>query len=175
SAAAGLARRRPIDPARSPHGCAHRISYGGAATRRAMNLLDLVLLGALVAAAFGGWRIGLVARVLAWAGVAGALAIGIRFVPTVVTEFGGTSADDRVTVALLFLVLLATLGQALGLGAGLIANRASPRQGPLPVWDRAAGATIGVVGVLVLLWMVIPSLATAQGWPARMARGSALV
>src|SRR5262249_2845320 len=88
---------------------------------------------------------------------------------------GGTSADDRVTVAVLFLVLLATLGQALGLGAGLIAHRASPREGPLPVWDRAAGAAVGVVGVLVLVWMVIPSLATAQGWPARMARGSALV
>jgi hypothetical protein len=140
-----------------------------------MNWLDLVLLGAIGAAAYGGWRIGFLARVLAWAGVALALAIGIRFVPTVVTEFGGTSADDRVTVALLFLVLLATLGQALGLGAGLVANRASPRQGPLPVWDRAAGAAVGVVGVLILLWMVIPSLATAQGWPARMARGSFIV
>jgi hypothetical protein len=140
-----------------------------------MNLLDVAIIAAAIAAAFGGWRIGFLARVLAWAGVALALAIGIRFVPTVVTEFGGTSADDRVTVAVLFLVLLATLGQALGLGAGLVAHRASPREGPLPAWDRAAGATVGVVGVLVLVWMVIPSLATAQGWPARMARGSALV
>jgi len=45
----------------------------------------------------------------------------------------------------------------------------------LPNWDRAAGATVGVVGVLVLVWMVIPSMATAKGWPSRMARDSALV
>jgi hypothetical protein len=140
-----------------------------------MNLLDVAIIVAAIAAAYGGWRLGFIARVLAWAGVALALAVGIHFVPQVVTDFGGTSPDDRVTVALLFLVLVATLGQALGLGVGLFVNRASPRTGPMPVWDRAAGAAIGAVGVLVLVWMVIPSLATAQGWPARMARGSWVV
>jgi S1-C subfamily serine protease len=140
-----------------------------------MNWLDVAILVAAVGAAFGGWRLGFLARVLAWGGVALALVIGMRFVPRVVTEFGGTSADDRVTVALLFLVLLATVGQAIGLGAGMIVHRASPPSGPLPIWDRAAGAAVGVIGVLVLLWMVIPSLATAHGWPARMARDSFIV
>ncbi len=140
-----------------------------------MNWLDVAILVAAVGAAFGGWRLGFVARVLAWGGVALALVIGMRFVPRIVTEFGGTSADDRVTVALLFLVLLATVGQALGLGAGMIVHRASPPAGPLPIWDRAAGAAVGVIGVLILVWMVIPSLATAHGWPARMARGSFVV
>ena len=46
---------------------------------------------------------------------------------------------------------------------------------PLPRWDRFAGAAIGTVGVLALVWMTIPSLATAKGWPARMARGSSVV
>jgi S1-C subfamily serine protease len=32
-----------------------------------------------------------------------------------------------------------------------------------------------VVGLLVLVWLVIPSLATAQGWPSRMARDSWMV
>ncbi len=32
-----------------------------------------------------------------------------------------------------------------------------------------------MLGVLTLLWMTIPSLATAQGWPARAARGSTVV
>ena len=140
-----------------------------------MNWLDVAILVAAVGAAFGGWRLGFVARVLAWGGVALALVIGMRFVPRIVTEFGGTSADDRVTVALLFLVLLATVGQAIGSGAGMVVHRASPPAGPLPIWDRAAGAAVGVIGVLVLVWMVIPSLATAQGWPARMARGSFVV
>jgi S1-C subfamily serine protease len=45
----------------------------------------------------------------------------------------------------------------------------------LPVWDRAAGAAVGVLGVATLLWMMIPSLATAEGWPARVSRGSTVV
>jgi S1-C subfamily serine protease len=140
-----------------------------------MNLLDVAILAALVGAAIGGWRLGLLARAFAWVGVAVALVIGVHYVPRVVTAFGGTSADDRVTVALLFLVLVATLGQALGLGIGLFAHRALPVPDTLPTWDRVAGATVGVLGVLVLVWMVIPALGAAQGWPARMARSSFVV
>lgn len=139
-----------------------------------MNALDLAIVGAALAAAVGGWRLGLVARAFAWVGIAVALGVGVRYVPRVVTEFGGTNADDRVTVAVLFLVLVATVGQAVGLGLSLLVHRARPEQ-PLPTWDRAAGAALGALGVLVLVWMTIPSLATASGWPARMARDSAVV
>jgi S1-C subfamily serine protease len=140
-----------------------------------MNLLDVVIVGAAVAAGFGGWRLGLVARAFAWAGVFAGLAIGINYVPQVVTNLGGTTADDRVGVAILFLFLVASLGQAVGLFVGLLAHRAFPMRTPLPRWDRIAGATLGVSGVLVLTWMVIPSLATAQGWPARLSRDSWVV
>jgi S1-C subfamily serine protease len=140
-----------------------------------MNLLDIAILAAALGAAFGGWRLGFIARVFAWGGVALALVIGVRFVPRIVTQFGGTNADDRVTVALLFLVLVATIGQAVGLGIGLLMHRVIPMRDPLPTWDRLAGAAVGVLGVLVLVWMVIPSLATAKGWPARMARDSFVV
>ena len=140
-----------------------------------MNLLDVVIVGAAVAAGFGGWRLGLVARAFAWAGVFAALAIAINYVPQVVTNLGGTSADDRVGVAILFLFLAASIGQAVGLLVGLVARRAFPLRTPLPLWDRIAGATLGASGVLVLTWMVIPSLATAQGWPARLSRDSWVV
>src|SRR4029079_9275037 len=50
-----------------------------------------------------------------------------------------------------------------------------PVRRPLPPWDRAAGAALGVTGVVLLVWMVISSLATAKGWPARMARDSFVV
>lgn len=137
-------------------------------------MLDLVIIATAVAAAVGGWRLGFVARVFAWVGIAIALAIGVRYVPRVVTAFGGTSADDRVTVALLFLVLLATIGHALGLGVGMLVNHVGG-SAPLPRWDRAAGAALGAIGVFTLVWMTIPSLATAKGWPARVARSSAVV
>jgi S1-C subfamily serine protease len=138
-------------------------------------MLDVVVVVAAVAAAIGGWRFGFVARLLAWAGVAVGLMIGIRFVPGVVTAFGGTAADDRVTVALLFLVLVATLGQGIGLAVGAMLHRVRPEVRGLPRWDRVAGALVGVAGVFVLVWMTIPSLATAEGWPARVARGSFVV
>jgi S1-C subfamily serine protease len=137
--------------------------------------MDAVIAIAAIAAAIGGWRFGFVARLLAWAGVALGLMVGIRFVPGVVTAFGGTAPDDRVTVALLFLVLVATLGQGVGLAVGALVHRLRPEVRGLPAWDRAAGAAVGVVGVLALLWMTIPSLTTAEGWPARLSRGSAFV
>jgi S1-C subfamily serine protease len=99
----------------------------------------------------------------------------VRYVPRVVTAFGGTSVNGRVTVAALFLVVVATLGQALGLGIGVLVHRAAGAPGPLPAWDRAAGAALGGLGVLALVWMAIPSLATAKGWPARLARDSSVV
>jgi S1-C subfamily serine protease len=56
-----------------------------------------------------------------------------------------------------------------------LVHRVFPINNPLPLWDRIAGATAGTIGLLMLVWLVIPSLATAQGWPARMARESRLV
>jgi S1-C subfamily serine protease len=99
----------------------------------------------------------------------------VNFVPRIVTALGGTTSDGRIGVALLFLLLVASIGQAFGLVIGLLVHRVFPMPSPLPLWDRIAGASVGTLGLLVLTWLVIPSLATAQGWPARMARGSFLV
>jgi len=140
-----------------------------------MNALDLAIIAATLFAGFGGWRLGLVARVFAWTGVFTGLAIGVNFVPRVVTALGGQSADDRIGVALLFLFLVGSIGQAVGLLIGLLVHRVFPIANPLPLWDRIAGASAGSLGLLVLTWLVIPSLATAQGWPARMSRDSWMV
>lgn len=138
-----------------------------------MNTFDVVIVAVAAAAAAGGWRLGFLARLLGWVGVAVGLGIGILTVPGVVTRFGGTTADDRVTVALVFLVLVATVGQGLGLAVGALLPRVRPPGTALA--DRVAGALLGVTGVLALVWMVVPSLATAEGWPARAARGSSVV
>src|SRR5262249_48249248 len=125
-------------------------------------------------AGIGGWRFGFVTRVLAWCGVALGLLIGIHFVPRVVTSFGGTNADDRVTVAILFLLLVITLGQTAGFGVSLVVHRPA-RVRALRTWDRGLGAALGVTGTLLLVWLLMPSMSAAPGWPARVARGSALV
>ena len=140
-----------------------------------MNALDLVVVGMISLAVVGGWRLGFVARALAWAGIVAGLAIGAKFLPRVVTAFGGTRPENRATVAVLFLMVAAMLGQTVGLALGRIAHRVVPMPNPLPRWDRLAGAALGVFGVLALLWMFIPSFATTKGWPARMTRGSTIV
>jgi hypothetical protein len=140
-----------------------------------MNALDVAIIATAIGAGIGGWRLGFVARAFAWAGVFTALAVAINFVPRVVTGLGGTSVDGRIGVALLFLLLVASIGQAVGLVIGLLVHRTFPMTKPLPTWDRVAGAAAGTLGLLVLTWLVIPSLATAQGWPARMARDSWVV
>ena len=140
-----------------------------------MNALDVAIIVTALGAGYGGWRLGLVARVFGWAGVFTALAIGVNFVPKIVTAFGGTTADGRIGVALLYLFLVASVGQAFGLMIGLLVHRVFPIRSPLPLWDRIAGALAGTFGLLVVTWLVIPSLATAQGWPARMARDSWVV
>ena len=40
-----------------------------------MNLLDVGILSVALGAAFGGWRLGFIARLFAWAGVAVGLAV----------------------------------------------------------------------------------------------------
>ena len=40
--------------------------------------------------------------------------------------------------------------------------------------DRVAGAIVGVTGVLALMWLLIPALASSPGWPARAVRDSAV-
>lgn len=140
-----------------------------------MNLLDVGIIAAATAAYIGGSRLGLLARLLGWFGVAAGLGVGGLLLPRVVTSFGGTSADDRVTVAVIFLVLVASVGQGVGLALGMLLPPQQQRTASAERADRAGGAAVGVLGVLALVWMVIPSLATAEGWPARAARGSLVV
>jgi S1-C subfamily serine protease len=140
-----------------------------------VNALDLVVVALVSLAIVGGWRLGFVARALAWVGIVAGLAIGARFLPRVVTAFGGTRPENRASVAVLFLLVAATLGQTVGLALGRLAHRVFPMPQPLPRWDRMAGAALGVFGVFALVWMIIPSFATTKGWPARMTRGSTIV
>ena len=135
-----------------------------------MNLLDLLILVGLVAAAVGGFRLGFVARSTSWAGLAVGLVLAALVLPRLLerVELGD---QQLLLVAVTVLFAGAFLGQAVGLLVGQqlqvgIESRAGR------ALDRAAGALAGLVGVLVLLWLVLPTMATVPGWPARQARTS---
>lgn len=135
-----------------------------------MNLFDLVLLGLGAAAALAGYRLGLLARALSWAGLALGLFFATRFLPSVVERLQTSGPGSRLLVALAVLLGGAFLGQALGLVVGSRAQVALPKAGRS--LDRLAGGITGVMGVVVAVWLLLPTLAEVPGIVARQARTS---
>lgn len=138
-----------------------------------MNLFDLVIVLAAVAAAVGGYRLGFLARALSWVGLAVGLYVGARLLPRVIVALNLSSSADRLLVAAVVLIGCGFLGQILGLVIGSKAHAVLPL-GPLRAADRGIGAAVGAVGVLVALWLLLPAIASVPGLPARQTRGSAV-
>lgn len=137
-----------------------------------MNLLDLLILALGVSAAIGGYRLGLVARALSWAGMALGIVVTARFLPNAVDAMKGPDPTGRLLIAVGVLLGGAFVGQAIGLVVGSKAHLAMPPGGrPL---DRAGGAVAGVVGVLVGVWLLLPTMGDVPGTIARQARTSTI-
>jgi S1-C subfamily serine protease len=141
-----------------------------------VNFLDLLVILAAVAAGWFGYRLGFVTRVLSWAGLALGVLVAVLFVDDIASEFKSAEPRARLLAALAFVFIAATAGQALGYAAGVaLRRRIGRRAGPtLHRADRVAGTVVGVFGVLAVLWLLIPALASSPGWPARAVRESAL-
>ena len=137
-----------------------------------MNLLDLVILALGVSAAVGGFRLGLVARALSWAGMAIGIVVTAKFLPDIIDAIKGPYPTGRLLIAVGVLLGGAFIGQALGLVIGSKAHLAMPPGGrPL---DQAGGAVAGVLGVLVGVWLLTPTMADVPGTMARQARNSSI-
>jgi S1-C subfamily serine protease len=141
-----------------------------------VNFLDLLVVAAAAAGAWIGYRLGFVRRVLSWAGLVGGIVLAVSFVDDVAEELRGSPPRTRLLGALAFVFLVAMVGQAVGFViGGALHHRMGRAVGPnFGRGDRAAGAVVGAVGVLVLLWLLIPALASSPGWPARAVRESAV-
>ena len=138
-----------------------------------MDVLDLVIVALAAAAAVGGYRIGFLGRVTSWIGLALGFYLAVRFLPTVVVDMASSSPGAQLTVAILLLVGGAMAGQAVGLLAGSRLHGALP-PGPIRMADRWVGSVMGVVGVVAVLWLLIPSVSSVSGWPARVTTGSGI-
>jgi S1-C subfamily serine protease len=140
-----------------------------------VNVVDAVVVLAAAGAAYTGWRHGFVERALSWIGLTVGIAVGALFVDDLVLEMRDETAHARLFSALVFLALIALAGQMLGYLAGRAANRWLPKRVTSSSADRMVGAAAGVIAVLVAVWLLIPAFAATSGWPARAARGSAIV
>jgi S1-C subfamily serine protease len=138
-----------------------------------VNLLDALIVVVAVTAAVGGYRLGFLARVASWIGLALGLYVAARFLPRIINALNDADPGGRLLVAALILIGGAFVGQAVGLLAGGRLHRALPL-GPLRDMDRGVGAAVGTLGVLVALWLLLPSMAAVTGWPAREARTSTI-
>lgn len=138
-----------------------------------MNLLDLLVLTSAAAAAFGGYRLGFVARAASWVGLAIGLTVAMRFLPSAVRTFEGPDPSTKLFIAAGVLLLGGFVGQGLGLLAGSSLRRFVPH-GPLRALDSSVGAVVGVVGILVSVWLLLPAIADIPGAYARQARNSTI-
>ena len=139
-----------------------------------MNLLDLFILIVAGAAAYGGYRLGFLARIFSWAGLAVGALVADRFLPDVVSFFAQSDPQIRLIAAISFLVGASMLGQGIGLAVGSLLHAALPLGAGLRHGDRVAGSALGVIGVLAAVWVLTPALAAVPGWPAESTRGSAI-
>lgn len=137
-------------------------------------MLDIVLVVLAVVAAVGGYRLGFVARAASWLGMALGVAVAARLLPAVVESLSRSA--DRSQLALVGIGLLvggAFAGQAIGLVLGGRLQVNIPESGRRV--DSLGGAAAGLVGLLVIVWMLVPAAADVRGWQAREVRRSRIV
>ena len=139
-----------------------------------MNLLDLAVLSVMVIAGFGGYRVGLLTRVAGWVGWLVGLVVASAVAPSVLGVIQGPDPQLRLVIVIGLFLLVASLGAALGELGGAWLRRLLP-PGGLRQADRMAGAGAGALGVLVIVWLLLPVVAEVPGGVARLARNSAVL
>jgi S1-C subfamily serine protease len=141
-----------------------------------VNFLDVLVLGLAAAAGYFGFRMGFIRRVASWGGLAVGVFAAILLVPDVADALRGSPPRTRLLASLGFVVVVATIAQTLGYALGNAAHvRLGRHLGPGGQrGDRVAGAAVGVTGILVVMWLLIPALASSPGWTARAVRDSAV-
>lgn len=138
-----------------------------------MNALDGIIVVAALSAAAGGYRLGFMARVTSWIGLALGLYIAARLLPAAMRTFSGPDPTAKLMIAAVLLIGGGFLGQAVGLLLGSSIMKALPL-GPLRLVDRGVGAFVGAIGVLAAVWLLLPAVADVPGAPSRQARSSTI-
>jgi len=134
-------------------------------------VLDIALVLFAVSAAVGGYRLGFLARASSWLGLAVGVVAGALVLPELLPRIEDASDVTKMLVAVATMVGCALIGQALGLVLGSRLHAELPL-GAARRTDQVAGAGFGVVGVLVVLWILLPTLAHVRGWTSEQARSS---
>jgi S1-C subfamily serine protease len=136
-----------------------------------MSAFDAVFVVLAVLAVVGGYRLGFVARVVSWVGLAAGLAVAVRLLPLFLDQLDTASHGLVLVLSVGLLLVGASLGQALGF---VIGGRLRPGSegGALSRADRMAGGLAGFAGLVVVVWLLLPVLVASPGWISREATTS---
>lgn len=132
------------------------------------------MLGAVASAAVGGYRMGFLARVASWIGLAGGIYAATRLAPVVLERYQSGMPGSRLLLALGVFLVVSTAGASLGAVAGATVRQLIPPGTGLRTADRAAGGVVGGLGGLVLVWLLVPILAEVPGGVSEAARNSSI-
>ena len=138
-----------------------------------MNLLDLVLVLFIAAAAVAGWSMGLVNRALSWLGLGVGLVLVAAVTPPLLDALDHLDEQWLLVIAILVVLALAMGGQAVGMLVGeRLRVRLHPRYRDI---DAAGGAVMGLVGMVMVIWLLAPAVETVPGWTADQVDDSGVV
>ncbi|WP_329383359.1 MarP family serine protease [Streptomyces sp. NBC_01351] len=121
-----------------------------------MNVLDILLLVAAVWFAIVGYRQGFVVGILSVIGFLGGGLIAVSLLPLVwdrVTDNGTQVSTTAVVIAVVVIIVCASIGQALTTHLGSSLRRRITRN-PARVIDAAGGALVNVVAMLLVAWLI---------------------
>jgi len=136
-----------------------------------MNLFDGLLLAGAAFGAYGGLKLGFLQRLSGWIGAGVGLGIALLLLPEI-AKASGVNSDIAIlslSAAVLFLAFM--LGQGIGSAVGSKLRRSVDSTAGRGL-DAFGGAILGVLGVIVLSWLILPVMSETEGWPAAAARGS---
>lgn len=136
-----------------------------------MNLLDLLIVGAIVLGVVGGYRVGLVARLASWTGWLLGLALASVIAPHLLDRVNQIDSQVRILLVIGIFLMIASLGAALGEFVGHRLHSLLPIGG-IRTADHAGGGVAGAVGILVVLWLLLPALAEVPGSVSSLTRNS---
>lgn len=137
-----------------------------------MNFFDFVLISFALAAAVGGYRLGFITRAISWLGLGLGIVLAVAILPGLTERVDDGSGQTMMVLVIATLLGCALVGQGIGLAIGSKLHVALP-QGSARQADQAGGGTLGVIGVLVGLWLLLPTLAVSS-MTADQVRGSTI-
>jgi S1-C subfamily serine protease len=135
------------------------------------NVFDLLVVIAIALAGVAGWRLGFLTRVTSWIGAAIGLVLALRALPWIVERLEGAGSLRLALTGGGVIVAGVSIGSLLGLLLGNRLRSAVSGEALNPV-DRAAGALVGGIGVLVAVWLMVPLMADFSEVPAEQVRDS---